>query len=184
MPKSNEEMASDFIVHTCQLLPRWNAHVSDHMQNLVMKDSHPPNKYAIVCGSTAEFFIRPLNTCIADFDYLTCSTDELAFCGDFPVLPEDISGLADTINCYEIESYDEFPGFVRLRSSGELKYNWKSKEYTFNRYIYTYLCIYRNILENSVLVNKLHGRTNGSYMKFVDCGPALKFPADESVTNV
>src|SRR6218665_115786 len=50
-----------------------------------------------------------------------------------------------------------------------------------------YLYISTNISENiyvNVLVNKLHGRTNESYLKFVDCGPALKFPADESTTKV
>src|SRR6218665_405538 len=188
MTKSNEKMVSYFIIHTCQLLPRWRPRASDHMHNLTLTDSHPPNQYAIACGSTAEIFLRPLNTCIGDLDCLTCSTDRLAFSGDFPVLPEDISGLADTIKCCEIESYEEFPGFVRLRSSGEMKYNWQSKEYTFNRNIHrsAYLCISRNISKNSyphTLENKWRGKAKESYLKCVDCGPALKFPADKSITN-
>src|SRR6218665_3637585 len=160
------------------------------MHDLILGDSHPPNVYGILCGSTAEFFIRPLNTCIGDIDYFMCSTDRLAFSGEFPVWPNDISGLADTIECYEIKAYDEFPGFVRFLDSGELQYNWKHKEYTFNRYIYTgaftYLCLSINILKNSVglLDNKLYGKANESYLKCVRCGPALKFPAGESTTNV
>src|SRR6218665_1988547 len=190
MTKSNKEMVhvSDFIIRTCQLLPRWRPHASDHMHNLTLNDSHPPNQYGIVCGSTAEFFIRPLNTCIGDFDCLVCNTDHLAFSGDFPVLPNDISGLADTINCYEIKSYDEFPGFVRLRPSGEMKYNWKSKEYTFKRNIHQSENLYAfiNISKNSylqVLENKWRSKKKVSYLKCVDCGPALKFPADKSTTN-
>src|SRR6218665_60225 len=187
MPKSNEEMASDFIVQTCQLLPRWRAHASDHMHYLSLKESPSPNMCAIMCGSRAEFFIQPLNTCIADVDYLTCRTDRLAFSGDFPVLPNDISGLADTIRCYEIESYDEFPGFVRFLYSGELKYNWKHKEYTFKRNIHQseYLYVSRNISKTRLsLVNKFFRKTNERCLQSVVCGPALRYPAEESITNV
>ena len=56
MTKSNAEIhvVYDFIIQTCQLLPRWRALDSDHMHNLILKGSPPPNEYAIVCGSTAE----------------------------------------------------------------------------------------------------------------------------------
>lgn len=110
-------------------------------------------------------FTHPFNTCIADYGSLTCSTDRLAFSGEFPVLPNDTSGLADMINCCEIESCHKFPGFVRLRDSGELKYNWKHKKYTFNRnihqsdYLYKYV---NNISEarlsfgNNVLAKRMN----------------------------
>jgi len=48
------------------------------------------------------------------------------------LLPSDLSGLAETIKCFMIEPYDRYPGFVRLRVWGEMKYNWVSKEYSFN----------------------------------------------------
>ena len=59
-------------------------------------------------------------------------TDELAFVEDFPVLPNDVSGLADTIECYKIEPYLRYPGFVRLRVLGKMNYNWKYKKYEFS----------------------------------------------------
>src|SRR6218665_636662 len=188
MPKSSEEMASDFIVQTCQLLPKWTAHASDHMHNLVLNYSHPLNQYAIMCGSRAEFFIQPLNTCIADVDYLMCRTDRLAFSGDFPVLPNDVSGLADTIECYEIKSYDEFPGFVRFLYSGELKYNWKHKEYTFNRTVHRsgyFYVLTPNISEARHSFDEIFfSRRKEDCLKSVVCGPARKYPAEGSTINV
>src|SRR5688572_4239704 len=119
--KSNEEelLASAFIVNTCQVLPRSFPLPYDHMHNLLgSRDSPTPTPYSgysIPCGSAAEFYIRPLNSCIDDTDYLIARANELVFSGDFPVLPSDMSGLADTIQCYKIEPYDLYPGFVRLR---------------------------------------------------------------------
>ena len=130
--KSNEEMASWFIASTCQLLPKSVSVVSDHMHDLIMTSRPVPRCIRILCGSAAEFYIRPLNTCISDIDFLISRADELAFSGDFPVLPSDMSGLADTIECYKIESYHRYPGFVRLRVLGEMNYNWKYKKYEFN----------------------------------------------------
>jgi len=48
-------------------------------------------------------------------------TDELAFSGDLPVLSSDLIGLADTIDCYKIETYHEYPGFVRLLVLGKME---------------------------------------------------------------
>src|SRR6218665_3575358 len=130
---SNEESASAFIVSTCQLLPKSSpVVVSDHMRDLVGSRC-PGNKvYEIRCGSSAEFYIPPLNACIDDIDYLRIRADELVFSGNIPVLPEDVSGLADTIICSKIESCPGYPGFIRLRLLGEMKYNWKYKYYEFN----------------------------------------------------
>src|SRR6218665_3382622 len=128
--KSNEKMASDFITQTCQLISKLYSPSSDHMHNI---DLLEPKEYTIVCGSRAEFYIRPLNTCIGDIDYLLSKADHLAFSGDFPVLPSDISGLADAIHCYEIEPCLGIPGFVRLRDWGNMKFNWKQKKYKLNR---------------------------------------------------
>src|SRR5688572_26065284 len=125
----NEELASAIIVSTCQLLPKSYSAVSDQMHNLVMSTEPGPKKYSILCGSFAEFYIRPLIPCIADIDFLICDAHILAFSGEFPVLPTDMSGLADRIVCCKIESYHKYPGFVRLRILGVMNYNWKYKKY-------------------------------------------------------
>src|SRR6218665_3704324 len=125
----DEDTASKIIVSTCQLLPKAFSVVSDHMRNLTTSDDPAPKIYSISCGSFAEFYIRPLNPCIADTDFLTCNVDTLVLSGDFPVLPTDKSGLADTIQFYQIESCQSYPGYVRLRYIGVMKYNWKYKMY-------------------------------------------------------
>src|SRR6218665_3268591 len=98
-------MSSDFIARTCEVVPKSYSPSSHHRDDLIMMQDSQPIQYMIVSGSRAEFYIRPLNTCIGDIDYLLCKADQLAFNGDFPVLPSDISGLADTIHCFKIKSY-------------------------------------------------------------------------------
>ena len=104
--KWSDEEASDYIVSTCQLLPKSFSDVSDHMHRPCTHESNEmaPKAYLITCGRTAEFYICPMKTCIDDMDVLFYSADELAFSGDFPVLPSDVSGLPDMVKCYKVES--------------------------------------------------------------------------------
>src|SRR6218665_3607112 len=177
--KSNEEIVSDFITGSCQVIPKSYSPSSDHMHDLVASQDPVPKDYAIVCGSKAEFYIRPLNTCITDTDVLLCATDEMVFSGNLPVLPSDISGLSDTIRCYEIVSsmYTAFPGFVRLRLLGEMKYNWKKKEYKFNRNTNTdiYKAIDRILSLNSY-VDQCYRISDKRILPMVSSGPAIKSP--------
>src|SRR6218665_1718462 len=129
--KIDVESASAIIVSTCQLLPKSFSVVSDHMHNLVASREPTPKVYSILCGSFAEFYIRPLNPCISDIDFLICEGDHLAFTSDLPVLPTDMSGLSDTIICSKIESCQDYPGFVWLQFIGVMYYNWKYKIYEF-----------------------------------------------------
>src|SRR5688572_4915274 len=64
--KSDEEIASAFIVGTCQFVPTSFSIASDHMHDLIMTQKPAPKEYSILCGSLAEFYIRPLNACITD----------------------------------------------------------------------------------------------------------------------
>src|SRR6218665_211046 len=130
--ESNEELASAFITSTCQLIPRSSLDYFDHMRNLTASEDCVPVEYSILCGSLAEFYIRPLNTCIDDADYLFTNSDKLVFGGEFPLLPSDLSGLTEAIECFMIEPYNSYPGFVRLRILGDMNYNWKLKKYVFN----------------------------------------------------
>src|SRR6218665_1378210 len=172
--KSNEKMASDFITQTCQLIPKLYSPSSDHMHII---DLSEPKEYTIVCGSWAEFYIRPLNTCIGDIDLLLSKADRLAFSGDFPVLPSDISGLADAIHCYEIEPCHGFPGFVRLRDFGQMKFNWKHKQYKLNSKLKhdVYLRMDRTKALNSSWFGQLEKPLKASF-----CGPAIKSPSNDS----
>jgi|SRR6218665_581328 len=173
---SNEEMASYFITETCQLLSKSFTPSSDHMHDLAMATDYLTKGYAIYCGSEAEFYIRPLNKCIAYSDYLLARANQLSFSGDIPVLPSDRSGLVDSINCYEIVSYREFPGFVRLRHFGELMYNWKHMEYKLKRKIDPDKCSYIATDRIRVL-NAYVDQWNDEFkstLPNVFCGPAIK----------
>src|SRR6218665_3407683 len=171
--QSDADMASDFIVGTCQLLPKSFSDVSDHLHNVMIIATPALIQYAINCGSIAEFYIRPLNSCIADIDFLISSAEELAYSGDFPLLPSDMSGLADTIQCYKIEPYQRYQGFARLRFSGEMIYNWKNKRYEFNRL---------NLIDNYKTLDLATIATDYKFdhmTQGIVSGPAIKYHTHE-----
>src|SRR6218665_2997668 len=180
--KSNEDMVSEFIVGTCQLLPKSYTPTSSHMHNSTAARSPAPKEYYINCGSKTEFYIRPLNTCIDDIDFLVCRADELACYEDFPVLPSDRTGLADTIECYKIESCQRYPGFVLLRLLGEMTYNWKHKKYDFKQTAESgkYMRITLDSLANSNLKQFRRDLYNHATLPSVVTGPAIKYPTDSS----
>src|SRR6218665_2544231 len=168
--KSNEDIASWFITRTCQLIPKTDI-VYDRMHRMFMSSKTVPTVYAIHCGSMAEFYIRPLNSSVGDVDQLTCMANHLIVSDGVSVLPTDLSGLIDTIECFQIESYQGYPGFVRLRILGELKYDWKYKQYaticrpTANTGIY--ICM--------DLTAQWQCRPS-----YIVCGPAIKTRAIDS----
>lgn len=128
----NEEMASVFIASTCLLISKTFLDYSDHMHNSMPSKCSGPAEYSVTCDSSAEFYIRPLNTCIDDVDLLIARADELVFSGNLTALPSDMSGLANKIKCYKIEPYDTYLGFLRLLIWGEMNYKWEYKKYEFN----------------------------------------------------
>src|SRR6218665_1086455 len=128
--KSNEYNVSQFIIGTCQLIPKSCDPTSDHTVSLAVSSD---TATAILSGSQAEFYIRPLNTCIGDCDIMMRRVDELAYVGDVPMLPSDRTGLPERIRCYKIVSSHKYPGFIRLRKLGEMNYNWKHERYEFNK---------------------------------------------------
>src|SRR6218665_1937236 len=99
--KSPEEMASAFIISTCQLIPKSVSIVSDHMHDRRRFSEDVPTSFFIYCGSAAEFFIYPLNSCVGDVDVLSCDADMLAVSVDLPVVLTDLSCLFDTIECMQ-----------------------------------------------------------------------------------
>src|SRR6218665_3929570 len=128
--ESIEEMASAFITSTCQRFQKAFSIVTDHMHDIIRYSGEDvPRWYSIRCGSTEEFYIFPLNSCVGDVDELKCGASQLAFRDELPTLPTDLSGLLDTIKCYQIVSCRRYPGYVRLRFWGELNYNWNCKKY-------------------------------------------------------
>src|SRR6218665_1515396 len=128
--RRNKELASAFITSTCQLIPKPSLAYADHMHNLLASKLPVPTSYTIICGSLAEFYIRPLITCIDDEDFLVAKAGELVFSGEFPVLPRDFSGLVEKIEGYKIESYEVVQNgchvvCVKHHSCRNDKYQWR-----------------------------------------------------------
>lgn len=88
----------------------------------------------IMCGSKAEFYIDPINTCIDDTDFLESNDSRLAFDYDYePQLPPVFAGNSDSIVCFRMKPYSRYPGFFRLKEIGKLLFNWQSMKYEFSR---------------------------------------------------
>ena len=120
------DRVSDFIVSVCQMLPKCNK-----LTNVY--DSIRSPDYLIACGSSAEFFIQPLQSCIGDLDYLLIRSCLLIFTNERPVLPYDVRHIADPINCLLMEPYQDYPAFVRLRLFGQIRYNWEYDDFEFSQ---------------------------------------------------
>src|SRR6218665_2523202 len=185
--KSNEQMVSEFITGTCQLLQKSCAPTSDHMHAFTVSLDPAHKGYSIVSGSQAEFYIRPLNTCIGDIDFLQCMADELACFSDFPVLPSDRTGLADTIECYKIESYQRFPGFVRIRFLCKIIYNWNHKRYEFKKSALSgspdYKMVKMNITNTHLDDPILRYLNKSNPLPMTVSGPAVKAKIDSDGFN-
>src|SRR6218665_1977596 len=123
-----DDSVSEFIVHTCRLIPKSNTNIFDslHLQ-VVLPFAH----HGIACGSSAEFFIQPIRSCIGDMDLFTIKTRALAFTDKKPELPYEIHHNADIIDCFSMEPYLDYPSFVRLRSLGKLRYKWERRIFEF-----------------------------------------------------
>src|SRR6218665_1853021 len=125
-----EYSVSAFIVSTCRILQKSNTNVSESIRLINYKEL---NAYFILSGSYAEFFVQPLHPCFGDVDCLTMKTDSLAFTDKSPALPYALRHIADPIKCMLIEPCLDYPGFVRLRLFGEIKYNWERNIFEFEK---------------------------------------------------
>src|SRR6218665_3873523 len=159
--KLRKEAIHDFIVGNCQLLPKFYDSVSDPI--------FFGNERAIYCGSSAEFYILPLNSCIHDTDALILVGNVLALADDYPVLPSDVSRLDDKIKCYRMEPCHGYPGFVLLRHWGKMNYNWKNKKY---EYIYAAKNKYVNVSIVGIADNYLRSTDEKQYYRTTR-GPAM-----------
>src|SRR6218665_3528966 len=125
-----DDSVSEFIVGTCRMLPKSGSNVSESMQfrNLIQME-----KYFIVSGSCAEFFIQPLHSSIGDVDFLQMKPHSLAFTGEEPVLPYDLRHNSQPTDCMLMEPYVDYPAFVRLRLVGQIVYNYERKIFEFKK---------------------------------------------------
>src|SRR5688572_18615204 len=108
---------SAFIVGTISIYPKLYSNVFHSMQFHIMSPNQEPY-YHFVCGSSMEFYVEPIHLCIEDTDILMCNAGEMAFTEDVPVLPDDVSGFVDTINCSRILPDPHYPGFMKLQHLG------------------------------------------------------------------
>src|SRR6218665_1369220 len=159
--KLREELMYDFIVDKCQLIPKCYDAVSEPI--------YFEDEYAILCGSTMEFYIRPLNSGINDMDALIVKRGILTFQSEFPGLPIDVSRLRDIIECYRMEPYLRYPGFVPLRFWGKLNYSWKYKTFEFDQttdIVYIKISTFENVVRHQM-------HENFSAHSYIERGPAI-----------
>src|SRR6218665_815215 len=82
-----DDSVSEFIVHTCRLIPKSNTNIFDslHLQVILPFEHH-----GIACGSSAEFFIKPYRSCIGDIDFFEIKKHVLVFTDKKPEFPYEV----------------------------------------------------------------------------------------------
>src|SRR6218665_1555168 len=123
-----EDIVSSFIVSTCRMFPTSSTNA---FESMYLQNNQELKSYPLASGCCAEFFIQPLQPCFGDIDCLQIHKDALVFTSEWPVLPYDLRHIDDSIDCLLMESYVDYPAFVRLRLLGKVKYNWERKEFQF-----------------------------------------------------
>src|SRR6218665_921986 len=158
-----DDSVSEFIVRTCLLIPKSSINVFDslHLQLIVPFED---NDFA--CGSSAEFFIQQIRSCIGDVDFFEIKTHALAFTDMKPEFPYEIRHNADIIDCFLMEPYLDYPSFVRLRRLGQLRYKWDRKIFEFAKSDVKEVVITEEIYER-----ERHKTDQGSFK----VGPARKW---------
>lgn len=123
---------SVFIVGTCQI--RYKPH-NDGFDSMQFSKLSPGQTLwnGFQCASSAEFYIKPINSCIDDMDFIKPDAEHLVFTEDFPILPDDFRGLPDTINCLQIMPNLDYPGFVELQRLGKTRFNWHCNQFEFQK---------------------------------------------------
>ena len=123
-----EDIVSEFIIGTFLTFPKVNTNVFDSMHSAYDTKS---GSYFVMCGSCAEFFIQPPQKCFGDIDFFAIDGTSLAFVDANPELPYDLRFIAEDIYCLLMEPYLDYPGFVRLRYFGIIRYDWERKAFEF-----------------------------------------------------
>src|SRR6218665_2497959 len=162
-----DDSVSEFIVHTCRLIPKSNTNIFDflHLQVVLPFEHH-----GIACGSSAEFFIQPYRSCIGDVDLFEIKTRALAFTDKKPEFPYQVRHNADIIDCFLMEPYLDYPSFVRLRRLGQLRYNWDHKIFEFAQSDVQEVAIAATIYESEEDKNDQGRIKVGPARKWIDSG--------------
>src|SRR6218665_4008335 len=162
-----DDSVSEFIVHTCRLIPKSNTNIFD---SLYLQVALPFEHHGIACGSSAEFFIQPIRSCIGDMDLFTIKTHAFAFTDKKPEFPYEIRHNADIIDCFSMEPYLDYPSFVRLRSLGKLRYKWERRIFEFEQ---------TDVQEVAITTTLYESERDKKDQKTLKVGPARKLIGSE-----
>src|SRR6218665_2620496 len=124
-----ENEVSEFLVSTCRMTTEFNLDGSSFAM-LSGSGYLGFRSTRIPCGSQAEFYIQPINTCIDDLDVLCVYNGYLALDSNCEI-PEGVGDLFDLIQCCKLEYYEQNKSFVRLSDPIFGAYDWESEEYKF-----------------------------------------------------
>ena len=119
-----EQLISDFLWNTCYVNPKSNIHRINALLYCIYATSRRVNdgdynEIATSSGSTSEFYIEPMLSCVNDYDVMHHRTDCLAVPAGHQVprcLPAEFHRHVDVLELIETE----FPCYVFLKQVGEL----------------------------------------------------------------
>ena len=120
------KIVTKFFLDTCRLHPCTDDKVwaSMYCAEIAMEHQSVDDEEAgfipLTTGSTAEFYIQPMLSCIEDSDFMLHHSDELAIPAGCPPPTQLPTEFDSRVKVYEIVD-SEFPGYVYLVSSYLLK---------------------------------------------------------------
>ena len=187
-------IVTEFLFNTCRMLQPTAHHVHAAMfsslavtpaaKSRVVDVTHlipnsQPHNIPLTTGSVAEFYIRPMLSCVGDVDIMDRRSDELAIPEGYPPPTELLAAEFDSIvTVYEITD-SEYPGYVYLMKSYLLTEDidtgkYSAVPYERKNYVSPVLCVQRHHYG----LTSLHGAEAEHH------GPAMTIIADEGTISV
>lgn len=161
------ENVLEFIAKGCWLRGSFDAESLEHFAAFLMleTDFNGIPLHKTLSGSTAEFYIKTIDGCTHDIDLMMYTDAQLAFDDDLPTLPKNYK-QAKIINvqCFKLEPYEDQPGYVRLRHSGDLKYLCTGGTFIFRKTASKFEFLERYIPQ------PLYAAPRGPLYRYVLCG--------------
>jgi len=179
-----ENIVSEFLVNTCRLRGKFYAHTTFHHIPLAKIRLPLPLCRSTVCGSQAEFYIQPINSCIDDLDILISCVSLLAFDTSRFELPDCAGDLSDIILCTKLDAYEQNKSFVRLGDLIIGAYGWHLEQYYFSNEPQEFLLqrhmnpAYAITINENTILSDTNGKLPNSKQNILEslmaCGPAAK----------
>jgi len=169
---NKSKIVTQFLLNTCRLLQPTRHHLQARSWCAVLATGHPSRDDAThdpmcseetdfippITGSSAEFYIQPMLSCVGDVDIMIHDSTKLAIPDGFPPpteLPAEFHSRV--MVCEIVDCEPKVPGYVLLRRTYLLTEDCDTSKYNVMKYQPGYWASYSNNKRSNNAMAEIHG---------------------------